>query len=203
LAPVISYLQLGGRCRYCGVRLSPLYPLGELAAGLAVGLSLARFGVSPQALACMVFCLALVVIALVDARAGIVPDLVVLPATAAALLASFRLPEPGFLRAVMGGLLIAGGLWAVARLYRALRGREGLGMGDVKLAGLMGAYLGPGAAGLAVSLAAGAGLIFYLGAWTAGRAAWDARLPFAPFLALGGAAMALAGGDVIHFLYGV
>ncbi len=203
LVPLFSFLVLGGRCRYCGHRLSPLYPLGEAACGLLAGLSLARYGTGPAGWACLVFCLVLLLVALVDIQGGIVPDLVVLPAALAAVALSPWLPGGGLLQSLVGGLALAGSLWAVAMIYRGLRGREGLGLGDVKLGGLLGAYLGFAGAGLALSLAAAGGLVFYLGLWAAGRVDWRQPLPFAPFMGLGGVVMALAGSLPLDWLMGV
>jgi len=203
MLPVISFFFLRGRCRYCRHRLSPLYPLGEAACGLLAGLSLARYGPGPAGWACLAFCLVLLLISLVDIQAGIVPDVVVLPAAAAALAAAPWLPGPGLLDSLVGGLALAGSLWAVALIYRGLRGREGLGLGDVKLGGLLGAYLGFGGAGLALTLAAVGGLVFYLGLWAAGRVDWRQPLPFAPFMGLGGVVVALAGSFPLDWLMGV
>lgn len=200
LVPLLSFLVLRGRCRHCHGRISPLYPAGELAAGVAVGLTLWRWGAGTTGLTTAAFCLVLLVCALVDAWAGLVPDVVVLPAAGVALGLAPWLPLGSWAAALAGAGVTAGVLWLVAFLFRLARGREGLGLGDVKLGLLMGAFLGWPGAMLAVGLGAAAGLGFYLVLLALGRVAWDSELPFAPFLALGGGAMALFGPEALVWL---
>ncbi len=197
LIPLLSFLLQGGRCRHCHGRISPLYPAGELAAAAAGGLALWRWGAGAEGLGTAAFCLVLLVCALVDARAGWVPDVVVLPAAGGALVLAPWLPLGGWAAALAGAGLTAGAMWLVAFLFRLARGREGLGLGDVKLGLLLGAFLGWPGAMLAVGLGAVAGLGFYLALWARGRLAWDAELPFAPFLALGGGVAALFGPEAL------
>lgn len=202
LLPLVSYALQKGRCRHCTEKLSLLYPMGEALTALTVLVCFWRFGPSALGLVSLVFCLVLLVCALVDIKSMIVPDAVVLPALALALLASPWLPGLGLAQSFFGAIFIGGGMWGVAWLFRSLRGIEGLGMGDVKLGALLGAYLGPTAAGLALGLAAASGLIFYLALYALGRVEWRSRLPFAPFLCLGGAAMCLAGDSLTQLLLG-
>ena len=203
LVPLISYAVQRGRCRYCREKLSLLYPAGEALTALTVLACLWRFGPTWQGLAALIFCLVLLVAALVDIKSMIVPDVIVLPALALALGLSRWLPAQGMTPALTGALFIGGGMWAVARLFRALRGIEGLGLGDVKLGALMGAFLGPAGGGLALGLGAAGGLAFYLALYAAGRVQWRSRLPFAPFLCLGGFIMCLAGDCLTALLLGV
>ncbi len=203
LLPLLSFAVLGGRCRYCRERLSLLYPVGEALTALTVLACLWRFGPTAEGLAALVFCLVLLVAALTDIKSMLVPDVVVLPALALALGLSPWLPGPGLAEALGGALFIGGGMWGLALLYHRLRGVEGLGLGDVKLGALLGAYLGPLAGGLALGLGATAGMIFYLALQAAGRVGWQSRLPFAPFMALGGGALALARQPLTAWLLGV
>lgn len=202
LLPLLSFVLQRGRCRHCYEKLSPLYPVGEALTALTVLTCLWRFGPTALGLVSIAFCLVLLVCALVDIKSMIVPDMVVLPALALTLAASSWLPGSSLSQAVVGAMFIGGGMWCVARLFRSLRGVEGLGMGDVKLGALLGAYLGPTAGGLALGLAAASGLVFYLALYALGRVEWRSRLPFAPFLCLGGALMCLAGGPLTGSLLG-
>lgn len=202
LLPLISYAVQAGRCRHCRTPLSLIYPVGEALTALSVLACFWRFGPSVQGLAALVFCLVLLVSALVDIKSMIVPDVMVLPALALALGLCPWLPGSGLAQALVGSLFIGGGMWAVARIFRALRGVEGLGLGDVKLGALLGAFLGPVGGGLALGLAAACGLLFYLALYAAGRVRWRSRLPFAPFLCLGGAIMCLAGDPLTEMFLG-
>ena len=185
LAPVVSFLALGGRCRSCQGPISPLYPAGELACALVCAFWLHQGGLSWITGAWIFFSLVLVMAGLADWASGLVPDLLVLPALGLALGLSPWLPGPGLIGALVGAAAVGGGLLLVALAYRRLRGREGLGMGDVKLGLFLGALLGWPQAGLAVTAGAAATLAFYGLLALFRRVSWQAPVPLAPFLALG------------------
>jgi leader peptidase (prepilin peptidase) / N-methyltransferase len=189
--PVVSYLLLRGRCRHCGARISPEYPLIELAtAALFAGAAL-RFE-DPWAAGLVAPFLALMLaLAIIDARHRIVPNRITYPVM------------PLFAAAILVGTLAGGGvdiligllglaLYAVPLLLLALAMPGGMGMGDVKLAALIGLVLG--SLGLRyVAVAAGLGIIGGgIGALVAMIALGRGRkehIPFGPFLA-GGAGVA-------------
>ncbi len=191
--PVVSYLVLRGRCRRCGERIGLLYPAVELAtAGLLAG-AVATFGLSFHAAAAAVFCAALVVVTATDLTHRIIPNKVVLPATVAVL-----------------ALMTAGDLspeWAIAAagaslflLIAALAYPGGMGMGDVKLALLMGAALGRFVP-LALMLGMVAALVPSVVLFARhGVRARKMAIPFAPFLALG-SVVTLFAGDALSEAY--
>ena len=190
--PVVSWLLLRGRCRDCGARIGWRYPAVELATALLVAACFAEFGLTFHAFAGAVFCAALVVISATDIERRIVPNLVVLPAAVVvlALMEAWKLsiewPAAG-----LGAALF---LFLAALAYPA-----GMGMGDVKLALLLGVGTGK-----AVPLALFAGMIFALVPSAVlfarhGRAARKMKIPFAPFLALGGLLALFAGHDIIQW----
>ena len=191
--PVVSWLLLRGRCRSCGVSIPARYPLVELAvaAGFAGAyLAYEDDGAAWVALAC-VFVVVLAIITLTDLEDRIIPDAVTGPAVliGVVLLALADLGElPGHLIAAA----IAGGFLLIV----ALAYPQGMGMGDVKLAFVMGLYLGRAVApalmiGFAVGAVFGIGLIA-----RHGSAARKQKIPFGPFLALG-ALVALFAGDAM------
>ena len=191
--PVLSYLLLRGRCRHCDARISPVYPLVEAGtAGLVVA-CVAVFGPTPEAALAGGFCAVLVTLSVIDARLRIVPNRIVLPAGAAALVAHTLLdPSPEWLLAALGA---SGLLFAVVLAYP-----KGLGMGDVKLALLLGAILGA-----SVSVAVMLGLFAALvpAAVLVARNGSSARkmaVPLVPFFSLG-AVVALFLGDRILDAY--
>lgn len=148
LVPVVSYLALRGRCRRCGGRIAPYYPLVEAGAGLAG--AVAFLWLPPvQAVLAAVLGWWLLALALVDLRRLLLPDAMTLPLAglglglaAGAELLGWPLRAPAPADAAAGALLGGGGLWLVGRAYAALRRRQGLGFGDAKLAGAAGAWLG-------------------------------------------------------------
>src|ERR671936_2684473 len=133
--PLVSYARLRGRCRSCGVRISLLYPAVELATALLVAACVLKFGFSGRAAVAAFFCAVLVTVPPTDLTHRIVPNRIVLPAAALVLVAQTALrPSPEWALAAFGAAFF---LFAAAFAYPA-----GMGMGDVKLALLMGAALG-------------------------------------------------------------
>ncbi len=194
--PVLSYLLLRGRCRSCGVRISPRYVAVEIVtAGLVVACGL-RFGPTPYAAIAAAFCVVLVVLAAIDLEHRIVPNRIVLPAMAAALVAQLaRDPSVEWPLAALGASLF---LFIAAVAYP-----RGMGMGDVKLALLLGAVLGRDVAvGLMIGLLAALVPSLFLVA-TKGARARTIAIPFAPFLAFGAIVALLGGHGLLDWYLGL
>src|SRR5690348_1568596 len=133
--PLLSYALLRGRCRSCGVRIPLRYPAVELVAGLLFAACFWKFGLSADAAVAAFFCLTLVAVSATDLEHRIIPNRIVVPAGLIVLVTNTALhPRPAW---VLGALGASGFLLAAALAYPA-----GMGMGDVKLAFLMGAALG-------------------------------------------------------------
>jgi leader peptidase (prepilin peptidase)/N-methyltransferase len=193
--PLFSYALLRGRCRACGVCIGWRYPAVELATALLVAASFLRFGLSGRAFIAAFFCAVLVVLSAIDAERRILPDVIVLPAWALVLGAQIVL-EPG--RTVEW---VAGSLGASLFLFLALVAYpKGMGMGDVKLALLLGAALGKSVSvGLMVGMLAA--LVYSTVLFARhGLAARKMAIPFGPFLAFG-ALVALFAGDAVLSAY--
>jgi len=191
--PVGSWLLLRGRCRSCGERISPLYPAVELATAGLVAACFVKFGLSGEAFLAAFFCVVLVVLSAIDLTHRIVPNRIVLPAALIVLLAQTALnPSPEWM---LGALGAAGFLFVAALAYPA-----GMGMGDVKLALLLGAMLGR-LVGVGLMLGMLAALVPSFVLLTRhGSAARKMGIPFAPFLALG-ALIALFAGQTLLDTY--
>src|SRR5919202_2572833 len=188
--PVVSYLLLRGRCRACGARIPLRYPAVELATALLfVGCAL-RFGLSRDAVVAAFVCTVLVAISATDLEHRIVPNRIVVPGAVAVLAAQTALhPSPEW---AIGAVGASGFLLLAALAYPA-----GMGMGDVKLALLMGAALGR-----TVPLAPLVGMVAALVPSAVlfarhGQAARKMGLPLAPFLALGSVVALFAGGPLL------
>ncbi len=193
--PVVSYLVLRGRCRSCGARIGLVYPAVELATALLVAGCVLRFGVTADALVAGFFCAVLVVISAIDLEYRIVPNRIVLPAAAIVLVAQTALhPSP---RWALGALGASGFLLLAALAYPA-----GMGMGDVKLALLLGAMLGKLVA-VALMLGMFSALVpsVYL-LVRHGSAARKMGIPFAPFLAFGAIVALFAGQPLLDAYLG-
>jgi leader peptidase (prepilin peptidase)/N-methyltransferase len=193
--PLVSYALLRGRCRSCGARIGWRYPAVELATAVLVAACFLRFGFSGRAFVAAYFCAALVVLSAIDAERRILPDLIVLPSWALVLAAQIAL-EPGKTLE-----WVAASLGASLFLFLALVAYpRGMGMGDVKLALLLGAALGK-----AVAVGMMVGMLAALAFSTVlfvrhGLAARKMAIPFGPFLAFG-AIVALFVGDALLSAY--
>jgi leader peptidase (prepilin peptidase) / N-methyltransferase len=189
--PVVSWLFLRGKCRSCGSRIPARYPAVELVSGLLVAATVWRFGLHPEALVASFFCLALVTVSATDLEHRIIPNRIVLPAAAVVLVGQTVVhPSPEWAIAAFGA---SGFLLAAALVYPA-----GMGMGDVKLALLLGAMLGrtvPVAlfVGMAAALVPGVYLLAKHG--SKGR---KMGVPLAPFLALGAVVALFWGHPILH-----
>jgi leader peptidase (prepilin peptidase)/N-methyltransferase len=185
--PVLSYLLLRGRCRHCSARISPIYPLVEAVTAALVVACVAAFGVTPYSVLAAAFCAVLVTLSVIDWNHRIVPNRIVLPAAAIALVAHTAI-DPS-LEWVVAALCASGFLFLAVLAYP-----KGLGMGDVKFALLLGAVLGT-SVGLALMLGMFAALVPAVVLFARhGTAARKMGLPFVPFLAFG-AVVALFVGD--------
>jgi leader peptidase (prepilin peptidase)/N-methyltransferase len=191
--PVVSWVLLRGRCRHCGAGIPWVYPAVELSTAGLVGGCVLAFGVSLDALVAAFFCAVLVVVSATDLAHRIIPNRVVLPATAVVLAAQTALhPSPQW---ALGALGASGFLLLAALVYPA-----GMGMGDVKLALLMGAMLGrlvPVALMLGMLLALVPSIVLLA---RHGSAARKMGIPFGPFLALG-SVIALFWGEALLDAY--
>jgi leader peptidase (prepilin peptidase) / N-methyltransferase len=195
--PIVSWLLLRAQCRHCHARIAMRYPLVELLTGLAFGAVALVRGPSEELALQLPFAAVMIVVAGVDLEHRIVPNKILAPAAlwglaAQTLLRPEALPEHLIAAAAAFGLL----------LIAALAYPGGMGMGDVKLAGVMGLYLGVAAApALLAAFLFGSvvgGAIVIRG----GLAARKKAVPFAPFLATGGLLGLLAGPELIELYTG-
>jgi len=194
--PLVSFLVLRGRCRHCQTRIGLVYPAVELSSALLVSGCVLAFGLTLRAAIAAFFCCVLVAISAVDIAHRIVPDRIVLPATVLVLAAqTVREPSLWWPLCTLGASLF---LFLAVLAYPA-----GMGMGDVKLALLMGAALGK-----TVSVALMVGMLTALvpGIYLLARHGSAARkmgIPFAPFLAVGSIVALFAGNSLLHAYLGL
>ena len=161
--PILGWILLRGKCRSCGLPISPMYPLVELLTGLLFVACYLSFGLGPATFKWIVFSCLIVVLTITDLRVRMLPDVVNWPGFAAGLIfAAFvplndgttlslagrfgLLPPPQAVLSVLDALLGAAFgsflLWGFAAMYKLVRGHEGMGMGDVKMMAMVGAFLG-------------------------------------------------------------
>jgi leader peptidase (prepilin peptidase)/N-methyltransferase len=193
--PLVSYAVLRGRCRHCGVSISWRYPAVEAATAVLVACCALKFGFTWDFLVAAAFCAVLVAISATDLERRIIPNRIVLPATVV-LLAAQTVLHPSV------EWILAGLAAAVAFLLVALAYPGGMGMGDVKLALLLGVVLGR-----TVSVALLVGMLTALIPSFAviakhGKAGRKMTIPFGPFLAIGGVVALFAGKSILDWYWG-
>lgn len=216
--PVLSYLALRGRCRACHAPISPLYPSVEALTGLLFIACYFKFGWAPAAAKWAVFSAMMIVLVATDMRERLLPDLITcggaLLGFALSLLIpvgdgsalwlarrAFAFPPPwpalSVADALLGAAFGAGVLWLVAEGYFRLRGREGMGLGDVKMMTLVGAFLGLKLTFLTLFLGSLAGSILGLLFIALFRKDGNYELPFGVFLAAGALLSAFWGVEIL------
>jgi leader peptidase (prepilin peptidase) / N-methyltransferase len=191
--PLLSWIFLRGRCRSCSERISPRYPLVELLTAVSFAAVAVVHGLNDDLIVLLPFAAMLIAVADIDLEHRIVPNKILLPmavfgVAASAVVRHEMLPE----------LLIAGAAAFTFLLVTALIHPKGMGMGDVKLAGVMGLYLGTSIApALLLAFLTGSvvGVALLLRHGSEGR---KRGVPFAPFLALGAIVALLAGPQLVH-----
>ena len=193
LLPIISFLVLRGRCRYCQVSIPRRSPIVETIMAAFFGLLVYYFSLGTQSAIFAFYIAIFTLIFFIDLERGIIPNRVIYPAASVAVLLSFFLPEVGLVRALIGGILGFGLLFGI---YLAARG--GMGGGDVKLAGLIG--LAAGFPAVVPSL-----LLACLGGGVTASVLLGLRrkrrrdpVPFGPFLAVGALAGLLWGTQTVE-----
>lgn len=190
--PILSYLALRGRCRTCGEPISLVYPVVELVTSGLFLLHYWQLGWQPLLFARLVFAAVMVVLFVVDLQHRLLPNLITLPGLGVGFAFSLFLP-PGWLEALIGIAVGGGALLAIGEAYYRIRGEEGLGMGDVKMLAMIGAFLGWKLMLVTLVVASFLGSVVGVGLIAATRSNLKYALPFGSFLALGAIISAVHG----------
>lgn len=199
--PVISWLVLRGRCRHCRAAISARYLAVEVVMGVLFAAVTAIWGLSPLLPALLVMSWSLVVASVIDLEHRIIPNRLTLrlPLVLLPLLVAAAWYEEAWLdlrRGVIAGIAVPGVMLALSELFRLLRGQQGIGMGDIKLAvslGLLVGYLGPWhlvVFGYGTIISA---MLIVIVLVVLGRARLATRIPFGPYLAIGTLTVILVG----------
>ena len=195
--PVLGWLLLRGRCRYCREPISVQYPLVELLCGIASAAIVWRFGPGWSAAAGLVFTWLLIALSGIDVRTQLLPDPLVYPLLWIGLLLSlhplFVPPAAAILAAAVGYL----SLWSVYWLFKLLTGKEGMGHGDFKLLAAMGAWMGLGCLLPVILLSSLIGTVVGGTLMALKRHQRDVPIPFGPFIAAAGWVWFVAGDTLL------
>ena len=196
--PVVSWLALRGKCAGCGTPISLRYPMVEVLGGALALLMAWRFGYSAALAAALVYAWALLALTFIDYDTQLLPDDITLPLLWLGLLANTRGLFTDLPSAVLGaaaGYLV---LWLVYWAFKLIARKEGMGYGDFKLLAAIGAWTGWQVLPFVVVLSAGLGAVIGSVALAVSKRDAGSRIPFGPFLALGGIGALVWGPQAIH-----
>lgn len=198
--PLVSYLALGGRCRACRAPISAKYPVIEAATALTF-LGIFFLFEPPQLIPRLIFACAMLVLLVIDLTHRILPNVITLPGILVGFLFSFLGP-PGWMDSLVG--IVAGGgvLLLIAEAYFRVRGQEGLGMGDVKMLAMIGAFLGWKLMLVTLVISSVLGSAIGMGIIAAKKGDMRYALPFGTFLAIGAIVASIAGDAMLEWYLG-
>ena len=197
--PVLSYLMLKGRCRACGTPISARYPATEALTAAAFVLQGVWFHADPAVLASRIVLTALLIVLFgTDLETQRLPNVITYPGIVIGLLFSLAVP-PGFVACAIGAASGAGILWLIRWGWKRATGVDGMGLGDVKMMAMIGAFLGWRQIGLVLFLSSLTGAFLGLGLAWFRHTSMKTRLPFGTFLALAAYVASLVGEPLVRW----
>jgi len=199
--PVVSYMILKGRCRFCSEPISLRYPVVEILTGLFALITFVKYGLTLEALIYFIFIASLLVITFIDIDHQIIPDVITLPGIPIFFIASFALPEINYLDSILGILIGGGSLLLVAWTYNLITKKEGMGGGDIKLLAMLGAVIGWKGVLFTIFVASAVGTISGMLVMLKTRKSRKMAIPFGPFLAIGSIAYIFFGPQLIYWYF--
>jgi leader peptidase (prepilin peptidase)/N-methyltransferase len=201
--PVVSYVILRGRCRTCGLGISPIYPAVEIVTALAfIGQGLAIGADPPLLLVRLVFTAALIVLFGTDMQTMRLPNVITIPGIVAGIACSLALP-PGLVPSVIGAALGAAIPWLIRFVWFRFTGVEAMGLGDVKMLAMIGAFLGWKQVFVVLFFASLTGAIVGVTMLSIQKRSLASRLPFGTFLAVAAYAASVVGEPVVAWYVGL
>jgi leader peptidase (prepilin peptidase)/N-methyltransferase len=199
--PVLSYLVLRARCRKCHTPISPIYPIIEIITGAVFLAGYLWYGPGPLLIVRLAFAWAMIALFAIDFEHQILPNVITLPGIVVGVLANV-LAGPGWVNSLIGVAVGAGSLWLIAEIYYRVRHEEGLGMGDVKMLGMIGAFLGWKLVLVTLVMSSFLGSIVGVFVLIAKKESLKYALPFGTFLAIGALVAAVAGDAILDWYLG-
>ncbi len=197
--PIISYLILGGKCKGCKTKISMRYPLIEALTGALIGAAAYIYGYNGTTPFIFAFIFALIALTFIDLDTFLLPDDIVLPLLWLGLLFNLNTGFTDLQSAVIGAMAGYMILWLVFWLFKLVTGKEGMGYGDFKLLGAIGAWFGWQILPAVILLSSVAGAVIGIGLILFKGKGRNTAIPFGPFLALGGIAALFFGQQLASF----
>ncbi len=197
--PLVSFLLLRGKCRSCAGKISWRYPFVEALTGLMAVALFWKYGLTANFFSLFILSAALIVITFIDLDHRIIPDVISLPGVVIGFLLAVFLPMVTIKDSLIGLVAGGGSLYLVAFLYEKVAKREGMGMGDVKLLAMIGAWLGWKAVPFTLFFSSLSGTLIGGGVMLLYKEGRHYAVPFGPFLAFSAIAYIFFGPEIIHW----
>jgi len=197
--PVVSYVMLKGKCRSCKGRISSRYPLVELMTGFLFAGLFWKFGLSSETLVFLVLGLLLIIISFIDIDNRLILNKITLPGIVLGIFLTLSFHVLSYKQVLLGFFIGGGGLLAVAFLGGLLFRKESMGMGDIKLAAMIGVFLGVKGVAFTLLIAFFVAALFSIGAIALKKASRQSQIPFGPFIALASIVYLFWGQQMIHW----
>lgn len=185
--PLIGYVVLRGKCRFCKKPIPVRYPIVELLTGLLSMSLFVKYGLTPHYFLLFFFTASLVIVTFIDLHHQIIPDVISIPGILVGLAAVslFKLNGLSWKDSLIGMIIGGGSLFLIGVTYEWLKKKEGMGMGDVKLLAMIGAWMGYMALPYIILISSLTGIIIGGGSLLLTKKDFGNRIPFGPFLVLG------------------
>ncbi|MDZ7651177.1 MAG: A24 family peptidase [Burkholderiaceae bacterium] len=201
--PVASWLVLGGKCAHCGARISARYPVVEALTALLSAIVAWHFGWGPAGMLAIGFTWTLIALTFIDADTTLLPDSLTLPLLWVGLLANTQGVFAALPEAVLGAAVGYLVLWSIYWLFKLATGKEGMGYGDFKLLGALGAWMGWKMLLPIVLISSVVGALVGIVLIILARRGRDIPIPFGPYLAAAGFIALLYGDDLARRILGL
>ena len=197
LIPILSYISTKGKCRYCGEKISLQYPIVELLTALLFLLTFLKYGLNTEFIIFSILIGSLIVISFIDIKYQIIPNEITFSFIPIGLIISLIFNHICFINSLLGLIIPAGLLLLIAFIYK-----KGMGIGDVKLIGMIGVFIGWKFALISIFIGALIGSIYGIYMMVTDKMTRQTRIPFGPFISLGAIVMILYGDILINWYIG-
>ena len=197
--PILSYLLLKGKCRYCNTVISFRYPLIEIISGLFSLLVFVKFGFTLEGIIYFAFISSMIVITLIDIDHRVIPDVISIPGIPVFFATSFVLPSITYIDSLIGILAGGGSLLLVAWLYNLITKKDGMGGGEIKLLALIGALIGWKGVLFTIFVSSAVGTVSGIIIMLLTKKNMKLAIPFGPFLAFGAVLYIFYGPRLIYW----
>ena len=197
LIPVLSYLSTKAKCRYCGEKISIRYPIVELLNALLFLLTFLKYGLNTEFIIFTILIASLIVVSFIDIKYQIIPNEITFSFIPLGIILSFIFNHITFLNSFLGLIIPAGLLLLIAFIYK-----KGMGIGDVKLIGVIGVFIGWKYALISIFIGALIGSVYGVYMILTNKMNRETRIPFGPFISTGAVIMILYGDILINWYIG-